>query len=87
MSTEKIGSNALEAIANGTSDGVKLAVNVAAMLLVFIAFIAMANFILDDKIGVPLFESELLYGIRPELIWDIRLDGQILASEIVGKGV
>ena len=43
--------------------------------------------ILDDKIGVPLFESELLYGIRPELIWDIRLDGQILASEIVGKGV
>ena len=43
--------------------------------------------ILDDRIGVPLFESELLYGIRPEVIWDIRLDGQILASEIVGKGV
>ncbi len=43
--------------------------------------------ILEDRIGVPLFESELLYGIRPEVIWDIRLDGQILASEIVGKGV
>lgn len=43
--------------------------------------------ILDDRIGVPIFESELLYGVRPEVIWDIRLDGQILASEIVGKGV
>lgn len=43
--------------------------------------------VLEDRIGVPLFESELLYGIRPEVIWEIRLDGQILASEIVGKGV
>ncbi len=43
--------------------------------------------ILSDRIGIPIFESELLYGVRPELIWDIRLDGQILASEIVGKGV
>ncbi|PCJ89496.1 MAG: Na+ dependent nucleoside transporter [Flavobacteriales bacterium] len=48
---EKIGSNALEAIANGTTDGIKLAVNVAAMLLVFIAFIAMVNYLLDDMIG------------------------------------
>jgi CNT family concentrative nucleoside transporter len=48
---EKIGANALEAIANGTTDGVKLAVNVAAMLLVFIALIAMCNFILKDLIG------------------------------------
>jgi CNT family concentrative nucleoside transporter len=43
---DKIGTNALEAIANGTTDGIKLAVNVAAMLLVFIALMAMANFIL-----------------------------------------
>lgn len=48
---ERIGANALEAITNGTSDGVKLAVNVAAMLLVFIAMIAMCNFILKDIIG------------------------------------
>lgn len=47
----KTGKNALEAIANGTSDGLKLAVNVAAMLLVFIAFIYMANYILGDWIG------------------------------------
>ncbi|MCD4680685.1 MAG: Na+ dependent nucleoside transporter, partial [Bacteroidales bacterium] len=41
-----IGSNVLEAIANGTTQGLKLAVNVAAMLLVFLAFIAMLNFIM-----------------------------------------
>jgi concentrative nucleoside transporter, CNT family len=43
---EKIGANALEAIANGTGDGIRLAVNVAAMLLVFTAMVAFANWIL-----------------------------------------
>lgn len=43
---EKIGSNVLDAISNGTSDGLRLAVNVGAMLLVFTAFMAMANGIL-----------------------------------------
>jgi concentrative nucleoside transporter, CNT family len=50
VSRDKIGSNVLDAITNGTSEGVKLAVNVAAMLLAFIAFIAMFNFIVG-KIG------------------------------------
>jgi len=44
VSQEKIGSNLLDAIANGTTEGLKLAANVGAMLLVFIAFIAMINF-------------------------------------------
>lgn len=47
VSSEKIGSNILDAISNGTTQGLKLAVNVGAMLLVFIAFIAMLNGILD----------------------------------------
>ena len=47
---ENIGSNILDAIANGTTEGLKLAANVAAMLLVFIAFIAMINYGLG-KIG------------------------------------
>lgn len=51
VSKEKIGSNMLDAIATGTSEGLKLAANVAAMLLVFIAFIAMTNFVLGDLIG------------------------------------
>ena len=45
QSTE-VGSNALEAISKGTTDGLRLAVNVGAMLLVFIAMISMANYIL-----------------------------------------
>ncbi|MDG1529268.1 MAG: nucleoside transporter C-terminal domain-containing protein [Polaribacter sp.] len=43
VSQEKIGSNILDSIANGTTEGLKLAVNVGAMLLVFVAFIAMLN--------------------------------------------
>ena len=43
VSQEKIGSNILDAIANGTTEGLKLAANVAAMLLVFVAIIAMLN--------------------------------------------
>ena len=46
VSSEKIGTNLLDAISNGTTQGLKLAVNVGAMLLVFIAFIAMINGIL-----------------------------------------
>lgn len=46
VSSEKIGSNLLDAIANGTTEGLKLAVNVGAMLLVFVAFIAMLNGVL-----------------------------------------
>jgi CNT family concentrative nucleoside transporter len=51
LSSAKQGSNVLEAITIGTTDGVKLAVNVAAMLLVYTAFIYMANFILGDWLG------------------------------------
>jgi CNT family concentrative nucleoside transporter len=43
ISNEKIGSNILESIANGTTEGLKLALNIGAMLLVFLAFIAMIN--------------------------------------------
>jgi len=50
VSQEKIGSNLLDAIANGTTEGLKLAANVGAMLLVFVAFIAMINFGFE-KIG------------------------------------
>lgn len=46
VSQEKIGSNVLDAIANGTTEGLRLAVNVGAMLLVFVAFIAMINGVL-----------------------------------------
>ena len=43
ISNDKIGSNLLSAISIGTGEGIKMAVNVAAMLLVFIALIAMVS--------------------------------------------
>ncbi|WP_408025303.1 NupC/NupG family nucleoside CNT transporter [Tenacibaculum sediminilitoris] len=51
VSQEKIGSNILDAIANGTTEGLQLAMNVGAMLLVFVAFIAMVNGILGGLGG------------------------------------
>lgn len=45
--------NALEAIANGTSDGLRLAVNVGAMLLVFTALIYFGNYVIF-KVAEPI---------------------------------
>jgi len=50
VTQEKVGSNLLDAMSNGTTEGLKLALNIGAMLLVFFAFIAMFNFIFF-KIG------------------------------------
>lgn len=50
ITQDKIGSNVLDTIASGTTEGLKLAANVAAMLLVFVAMIALVNGILG-KIG------------------------------------
>jgi len=51
ISNEKLGSNSFEAISIGTGQGVRLAINVGAMLLVFIAFITMINYFLKDFFG------------------------------------
>ena len=48
LSENSSGSNALDALANGTTEGLKLALNVGAMLLVFIAFIALINGVLNQ---------------------------------------
>ncbi|MEO1050086.1 MAG: nucleoside transporter C-terminal domain-containing protein [Bacteroidota bacterium] len=50
ITQDKVGNNLLDAMANGTSEGLKLALNIGAMLLVFFAFIAMFNFVFI-KIG------------------------------------
>ncbi|MEK9750673.1 MAG: nucleoside transporter C-terminal domain-containing protein [Flavobacteriaceae bacterium] len=52
ISDQSVGSNALDALANGTTEGLKLALNVGAMLLVFVAFIAMINGILGVIGGI-----------------------------------
>lgn len=45
---EKIGSNFLDAISLGTTDGLKLAVNVGAMLIVFTALMYLCNWVLGS---------------------------------------
>ena len=51
MSAERPGANLLDAICLGTTDGIKLAVNVGGMLIVFTALIAMVNWMLGDLLG------------------------------------
>ena len=51
ISSADMGSNALDAISNGTTQGVKLAVNVGAMLLVFTAIVYGANYIFVEGVG------------------------------------
>lgn len=65
ITKEKIGSNVLDAISNGTAEGLKLAANVAAMLLSFIAFIAMFNFILS-KIGAWTGLNDVIHNLDPQ---------------------
>lgn len=47
ISKQNLGANILEAISIGTSDGIKLTINIAAMLLVFITMITLVNYILE----------------------------------------
>ncbi|MDO4755039.1 MAG: nucleoside transporter C-terminal domain-containing protein [Parabacteroides sp.] len=51
MATMKQHTNALDAIASGTSVGIRLMVNIAAMLVVFIAMVALANYLLEGIVG------------------------------------
>ncbi|PHS07386.1 MAG: Na+ dependent nucleoside transporter [Kordia sp.] len=75
VSLEKIGSNILDAIANGTTEGLKLAVNVGAMLLVFIAFIAMINGVLG---GVASFDGLTIKSLN--LNWHFTSLNQVISN-------
>lgn len=51
VAKESVGVNVIDALARGAADGVKLALNIAGMLLAFIAVIYAINWILVDGIG------------------------------------
>jgi CNT family concentrative nucleoside transporter len=51
VSKESIGANVIDAFATGAADGLKLALNIGAMLLAFIAIIYAINWILVDGVG------------------------------------
>ena len=51
ISKESVGVNIVDALATGAAEGLKLALNIGAMLLAFIAIIAAVNWILMDGVG------------------------------------
>ncbi|WP_420828456.1 NupC/NupG family nucleoside CNT transporter [Maribacter zhoushanensis] len=100
VSSEKIGANVLDAIANGTTEGLKLAVNVGAMLLVFVAIIAMVNGILEwtgdlthlntwiaDNTSYSKFSLEAILGtVFAPLMWLIGVANEdiMLMGQLLG---
>lgn len=76
MIEQEKASNLIEAAANGASDGLKMALNVGAMLIAFIAIVAMANSglnIMGEWIGFSNWASPLV----PEALY---VDGKALLS-------
>ncbi len=82
VSKEKIGSNILDSIANGTTEGLKLAVNVGAMLLVFVAFIAMLNGVLG---GIAGFDGITINALN--INWKFTSLNQIIANNTMYDGL
>ena len=60
IKVEKNASNVVESAANGAADGLSLALNVGAMLIAFIALIALVNYLLEGLGNIT--------GINPTLI-------------------
>jgi CNT family concentrative nucleoside transporter len=90
----KVADNVIDAAATGASDGLKLAVNVAAMLLAFIALIAMLNGILGGLgglVGFPQLSFEMIMGyVNAPIAWllgcpwaDCLKVGSILGKKLV----
>jgi CNT family concentrative nucleoside transporter len=99
VDSERVHANVIEAAAAGAADGLKLALNVAAMLLAFIAIIAMLNWLLaavfSDWLGLKIagetisFELLLGYLLAP-LAWligvpwaDAQTIGSLLGQKVV----
>lgn len=73
MDVEKTDSGVMEAAANGAGQGVQLAINVAAMLMAFVALVALVNFLLGwvgGLVGVDHLSLQWILGqaLRP-LAW------------------
>ncbi len=64
LEVEKHNVNVVEAAATGASDGIKLAFNIAAMLIAFVALVAMANALLGWFGGFFGFEGETAWSLE-----------------------
>lgn len=60
VNKDKLGVNLIDALANGASDGVKLALNIGGMLLAFIAIIYLLNYIFSNLIGASIGVNTLI---------------------------
>ena len=83
---EKNSSNVIEAAANGAADGLKLALNVGAMLLAFIALIALINFLLIKIGSVTGWNDSLQQNFGQPLSFQLIL-GMIMQFVAYGIGV
>ncbi len=66
VSKESVGTNTIDAVAEGTSEGLKLALNVGAMLIAFVALIAMFNHMFSVWIGErsPFGDTTINDGVK-----------------------
>lgn len=86
VDVEKNASNIIESAATGAGDGLKLALNVGAMLIAFIALIAMINYLLNglgDIIGI---NSYLTDNFGKPLSFQLII-GMVLQGVAFGIGV
>ncbi|MGJ3231276.1 MAG: NupC/NupG family nucleoside CNT transporter [Oceanicaulis sp.] len=64
--------SSMDALTTGVADGVRLFINIIAMLLVFTALVALVNFSLDglpDVVGAPLSVERMLGWVFAPLVW------------------
>ncbi len=83
---EKNASNSIEAAAAGASDGLKLALNVGAMLIAFIALIALINYVLEWFGGVSGLNSITMEHFKQPLNLQL-IFGLVLQFIAVAIGV
>ena len=86
VSIEKNSSNVIEAAANGASDGLQLALNVGAMLLAFIALIALINYLLNGLGDIVGLNSYLIANFGQPLSFQLMI-GLVLQFVAFGIGV
>lgn len=86
IEVERTSSNTMEALGNGASDGLKLAANVAAMLVAFISIVAMVNYLLGFA-GTSI--DQILGLIFQPLAWTMGVpwEESALMGTLMGKKI
>ncbi len=86
MKVEKVDVNAMDAAARGASEGMTLALNVAAMLLAFLALVAMINGFIAWSGGLVGVEGLTLESIAGYVFWPLAWAMGVPAAECTEIG-